>query len=485
MSEITADDLHKEFKEYLQQVLKHPLVLGKVVIDQKDVQKVYEYMKSRFSMSKYGVPGYSVEDSAIELRSIYDQTTGKDTNKLPESSCGGVAGFQLPIGVKQRKKAVDEMMKEASDIDERQVLGFLSSLNEATTQVVCEALDLFQYGAVANLVREHATREAVRIKIREIVRKKKGGGGYTLYAPNQGKKHASKPLATYPSKLAAKRAELARFPPKDPKKMQRLRKEIERLMKDPKKRGEVERQAAKAKGTDNTTAKFAHGDPSKVAAAPVAMEGFSRGITEAAVLSSLVGGAVRRQLSEGLFQEERQGSEWDEYITKISSKVLQSDKGFQRIQNRMVRATEGALTQATKIIQKVLGAEARVRAAKKPGTTDGGQMYMPFNIELEAAKVGPIYLYVDKGLPAIEMSNEAKDSLTKVTPGAAKAIRAALATAQDSLEKLSSVQEVVAQRDAYLERLESTVDRMIAGMSPLQVSMLKQLLVKKYRSLSK
>ena len=43
-----------------------------------------------------------------------------------------------------------------------------------------------------------------------------------LYAPNKGKKHASRPAGAFPTKLAAKRADLARFPPKDPKKLEEL-----------------------------------------------------------------------------------------------------------------------------------------------------------------------------------------------------------------------------------------------------------------------
>lgn len=396
--------------------------------------------------------------------------------KIEEMGAGGVAGFQLPLGAKERKSSMDECIRRAGDVREGHLFAFLRG-SERIAEFY-DALDLKQYNEAANLVREHLIREAVRTKIREVVRKKAGGGGYVLYAPNKGKKHPSHPVGAFPTKLAAKRAELARFPPKDPKKLQRLRKEISRLMKDPKKRAEAEKRALKTPGTDVPGP--------KLGAKPVAKhEGYSRELAEAAVLSAIIARDVKRNLTEGLFKEEAPASEWDEYINKISDRALTGDKGYQRIHGRMAKATAAALGQAVRIIQKTLGGEARVKAAKAPGTTDKGQTYIPFHIEVEAASVGPIFLYVQNGRPAIEMSDEAKNGLTKVTPGAAKAIRAALAGAQDSLEKIDTVQSVVGDRDAYLARLESSVDKMLAGMSPLQISMLKQLLVKKYRSMAK
>jgi hypothetical protein len=370
----------------------------------------------------------------------------------PGTGVGNISGMQLPLGVKKRKWALDHVVKESGDLTEGHMLVFLRGLDEGRIAEVCEALDLMQYDHVANMAREAVVREAVRSKIQEVVRKKGGGGGYVLYAPNKGKKGAPKPSGEFPTKLAAKRAELARFPPRDPKKLARLRKEITRMMKNPKKRAEAEHKAKQH-------------------------EGASRELVERAILS----GAVVKSLNEGLFREERSGSEWDDYIAKISDKAIQGDRGFQRIQGRLAKSTEMALAQAVKIVQRNLGGEARVKASKSPGSTEGGKPYIPFHVQIEAASVGPIYLYVDKGLPAIEMSDEAKNSLTKVTPGAAKAIRAALASAQDSLEQMDVVQSAVAERDAYLEKLEAGVDKMVAGMTPMQISLLKKILVAKYR----
>jgi hypothetical protein len=506
MSEVTGDDLHREFKAYLQQVLKHPLVLGQVIIDKQDMQGVLEFLKSEFALSKYDSPGHSVEDAAIALRSMNDEATGVNKNKLPEGkhmsepkneiSAGGVSGFQLPLGVKQRKGALDRAVEEAGDITHGQVLLFLREAPLGRVAHMCELLDFFQYRPVADMVREHIVRKVIRSKIREVVRKKGGGGGFVLYAPNKGKKTESKPVGTFPTKLGAKRAELSRFPPKDPGKLSRLRKQIAKLMKDPKKRADAEKKARDIPGIDITPSRrpkkrARRPNPRPAApAVPVKKEHFTRGDIEAALLSEVISRQVKAALTarvvlgEGLFREERAGSEWDEVIGKISDHVLKADHGYQRIQRKMQQATEASLGQAVRIIQKALGPEAKVKAAKKPGS-ENGKTFVPFHIQVEAALVGPIYLYVDRGLPAIEMSDEAKNSLTKVTPGAGKAIDAAIGAAQRGLEKVSGVQQATAERDAYLDKMEHSVDRMISSMTPLQISMLKMLLVKKYRSLSK
>jgi hypothetical protein len=418
-------------------------------------------------------PGHDVCDACAGKKpGERDEKPGRIKNEM---GGGGVAGFQLPLGVSSRKEKIREALGESGDLNEAHALVFFRNAPPELHETFFEAIDLFQYDVAASLIREHVVRESVRRKIAEIVRKKAGGGGFVLYAPNKGKKHGAKAVGQFPTKLAAKRAELARFPPKDPRKLGRLRKEVEKLMKDPKKRAEAELKAMRQKGTDIGHHAAGHARGKKFG------ESVSHDMVERALLSA----AAVRSLHEGLFREEAPPSQWDDFIGKVSDRVIKGDRGYQRIQKRLEMATSDAMARALKIIQRQLGGEARVKAAARPGTTENGQTYVPFTISIEAAEVGPMFLYVEKGRPAIEMSDEAKNSLTKVTPGAAKAIRAALATSGDSLNEVDSVSSVVGQRDQYLGRLEQQIDRMIAGMSPLQVSLLKQLLVKKYRSISK
>src|SRR4051812_13927147 len=128
-------------------------------------------------------------------------------SKTESTSAGSGAGVI--------KKGVDEMLKQNEDISEAAVLHFLTSLSEGAAAKVGALLQQGKLSEVADQCREHLVRALVQEKLQEVVRKKKGGGGYVLYSPNQGKKKNPKPAGTFPTKLGAKRAELSRFPPRD------------------------------------------------------------------------------------------------------------------------------------------------------------------------------------------------------------------------------------------------------------------------------
>jgi len=162
-----------------------------------------------------------------------------------EMGVGGIGGFQVPLGIRRRKAKVDEFMRRHSDLGEGPVLTFVSSLDDAGADRIGGHLDRNEYDKVADEVRQHAVREIIRNKVREVVRKKPGGGGYVLYAPNKGKKGKSKAVGTFPTRVGARRAELARFPPKDPEKLKRVRKDVERASKDPRKAIDRERKSAR------------------------------------------------------------------------------------------------------------------------------------------------------------------------------------------------------------------------------------------------
>lgn len=387
-------------------------------------------------------------------------------SEIKEMGAAGVSGFQLPLGAKDRKDEIQECLTEVKDVNEAHVFVALRQMDENQLVEFYDALDLRQYEVAAAMIREHVIREAVRRKIREVVRKKTGGGGYTLYAPNKGKKGPAKPVATFPTKLAAKRAELARFPPKDPKKLRRLRKEIEKLLKDPKRRAEAEKRAMQQAGTDA---------PRHHAA------GHARGHHfESKILAKAIMETTKRQLNEGLFKEEAPGSAWDEFVKKVSDKSLKGDKGFQRVMGKMDQETQTVLGKSLKMIQREIGASARVKPLGTKKHMDG-RTYTAFKLETEDASLGPIYIYSHNGVPRIEMSDEAKGGISKVEPATAKAIRAALSAAQDALENVGNLKGLVGERDAYLQNMENQLDKQISSMSPVQLSMLKRLLVKKFR----
>ena len=421
----------------------------------------------------------------------------KEVPKLhPEEEscgCGSGAGFQVPLGMKQRKKQIKEIIALNPDISVSVALSFLNKMDESLASVVAGKIDSCDYNSVAEMMREHAIRKLVESKVGEVVRKKAGGGGYVLYAPNKGKKNAAKPVATFPTKTGAKKAELARFPPKDPGKLARLRKEIDRVMKDPKKRAEKERQAAREKGTVTT------GDLAPKAKAPEKKTKASKKesvFNPCALIESVSHlneqkksmferAIVSHFIIEGLFREEKTGSDWDEYISKVSSKVLSGDSKFSKLQKNIEKKTEQILQNAFNTINKAVKKSVKLKSFGVKKSESAGKTYLPFTASFDNVAVEPIYIYVEAGVPKIEVSEQAKVALTKLDPDASKLFRAELVTVQERvLDKMDDLSRAIDSRDKYLERIEDEVDSFVSNLTALQVSLLKQLLVKKYRKLS-
>ena len=82
------------------------------------------------------------------------------------------------------------------------------------------------------------------------------------------------------------------------------------------------------------------------------------------------------------------------------------------------------------------------------------------------------------------MTANAKASLVKAEPDTAKLFRAELVTVQERvLDEMDDITSAIQSRDKYLDKSQSSVDDYVSKLTPLQISILKQLLVKKYRKL--
>lgn len=378
-----------------------------------------------------------------------------DDGGIDEMNGGAnVVGFQLPLGADDERRRRVEALVGVAPIDEMTKVRLRSMLPEHIDRIHA-MIELGELRAAVSeaetIAGELALRELVRSRVREVVRRKGGGGGYTLYSPNKGKKKAAKSVGEFPTKLAAKRAELQRFPPKDINRLKRLRKEVDRLQKDPKKAAEKERQ-------------WAH--PRKK------HEGLE-----------LVREAVRQGMFEALFREEEQASQWDERVSKLSKAAVTADKRLQTLQKAIEKRTEAAISSAFGQIAKALKRK-KLRAEADGVKKDVGRQktFMQFTVSGKGVEVGPFYVFAEAGKLKLEVSDEARASFSKLDPEQAKAIRAELVTVQeDVLSSDDSIVSAIAARDKYLGGVETEVDEMLADLGPLHITMLKGLLNKKYR----
>ncbi len=302
-------------------------------------------------------------------------------------------------------------------------------------------------------------KEAIRSMVREVVRKKEGGGGYQLYAPNKGKKKSAKPVGEFPTRLAAKRAELARFPPKDPEQLKKARKRIEKVLKDPKKRAEAERKEMSAK------------TPHK--------KGRPAGDRKKAKREALIA-AMTRNLQERLFHEDEvPGSPWDEKIGNLHPDVIASDKTLAKHHKNLASAANWSLGDAGKTLGKVLRGMAKVNPGDISVDPNRQKTFMPVMLDCDGVEIGPVHLYVDGGHVKIEVSQDARDAIAALDPVQARDLRGGLMSFQeDHLPKIDYAKKAWNERDSYLDKLHGRLEKQHSGLSGVEHHILKQLMAK-------
>jgi len=386
---------------------------------------------------------------------------------ISEMGVANIVGFQVPIGIKKRKKKVDEMLELNKDLQIFEVLSYLSALTENNCAIVENLLDENQYVKLASMIRESCfesvARAYIRNKIREVVRKN-DSGGYSLYAPNPDKGSVPKKAADFPTKAAAKRAELHRYPPKDPGKLIRLKKEVDKLKKNP--------ELAVIDKDKSFHPKKKTASASKVTK-----------IDKKEAIERLV-----KSITESLFREDKKGSEWDDYVAKLSKQAVLADKSFQSYQKAIVKRSEKTLHDSFLSIKAALTSnefEAKDKGTKKD--EERGINFLEFMVvdKQGTAEVGPFHIVIENGYPKIDVSSEAKNGMVRLDPERNKLLRSELMTVQeDVLDSDDSVLSAIQKRDEYLMKSERKLDDFVANLNALEITMLKRILVSKYRKIS-
>lgn len=356
---------------------------------------------------------------------------------------GNIVGVQSRDGLMRKKKLAETW--DARGIGGPRERFFLLTAPAAHVENVLRLVSDGRTDEADSLVdavvRETIARGVVRGRIGELVRRKPGGGGWVLYAPNKKGKGEPKPVGNFPTRMGAKRAELSRFPPKELGKLKRLRKEIDRLQKDPKRRAEKELKARR-ESVD----------------------------------------IVSRAVVEALFREETPGTKgWDEYVARLPARAMSDDRKLQRLQKAIERGSETAIGDATASVSKALrkhGFRVQVDGVKKDRQRQ--RAYAQFNVEHDGTTVGPFHVYVEAGLPKIEISDQARSAIGRLDRDVSRELRAELMTVQeDVLDHMDDVTRAIAARDKYLSRLEAQVDAVVSDMGGLEVCLLRNLLTKR------
>lgn len=368
----------------------------------------------------------------------WDVTIGNDTYRVPHHDS------------EEAKQAVIDMWQKDNPgmhVDPMHVKATPSPETEGAS-----AGSLAGFQAPNDRVRE-AIRQMVRAKIAEVVRKKSGGGGFKLYAPNSGKKKDAKPVGEFPTKLQAKEAELQRFPPKDPEQLKRARKRLEKLKKDPKKR--IEKEKEQLSGHKGKKSK--------------------RSSKKESLMRMMV-----QELRERLFREDEiPGSPWDEKIDSLHPDALSSDKKLHGLHRGMEAASIGALGDGHKALVKALKGIAKVNHGEHAFDPERKKMYLPATLDVDGTEIGPVHLYVDGGHVKIEISQDARQAIASLEPNIAKDLRGGLMSVEeDHLPKIDRAKKAWDERDGYLDKIHGKLEKQIGGMSGVEAHLAKALLAK-------
>lgn len=391
-----------------------------------------------------------------ELNSGLNSWFPEDQLVSAKNEGANIIGQLIPVSVKGRKDKLDELIRVHEDINHGHVLSYVSSLSEEEGEAFGEKLDQGCYDEAADMVREHSVRMLVRKMLPEIVRKKPGGG-YVVYKPKDPQRDKGKPpqKAGEVGNLANAYEKLATLT-KDPKQRERLIKRANRARKHP-------------ESFKTRTSFHVQGQKKPVPK----KEGID-----------LLKAVVSHLVQERLFREEATGSGWDEHLSKFSSKALEGDSKFKNLQKKIDKVTETVLVDAFNAIKKAVGKTAKLQDKGVKKHEDLGQTILTFSAQIGDVNIEPIFIYVEHGVPAIELSQEAEAGLSNADPDDADMFRGKLGTVQEkTLSKVKDLLTVIEARDKYLSKVQDDLDKYVSGLSPLQVSLLKVLLVKKYRKI--
>lgn len=337
-----------------------------------------------------------------------------------ESSGGGVAGFQLPIGAD-----------------------------------------------------EQAVREVLMARIREIVRKKRGGAGYVLYAPNRGKKGKPKKAGEFPTRAQAKAAELARFPPRDPDRLEKARKYVKGLRRGRRKEA-IERLTDRlvevAEGAlredDPAIDELPPQGPDDAADAPPP--------DDVPADDSAEGDVDPEAPVEPAPEED--ASRWDQILSSLSHDALQKDSRLRSFRNRIESQAGRALERAVK--SAISSADQKVERLSA-GADRLGRQFISFRVHTEDSAVGPLYAVVVGDRLEVMVGPEVKASAAKISPEDGQALKALLDSLPEEFDG-SKIRDAIDQRDEYLDGVEGRLDDVLADLDALELTVLKRLIADKY-----
>ncbi len=160
---------------------------------------------------------------------------------------------------------------------------------------------------------------------------------------------------------------------------------------------------------------------------------------------------------------------------------------MQSLHNELKKVADKTIKEAVEAIQYLLKKHDLVVKSKITKSTDEGLAMAEFSVSGKdgVGTAGPFLLNLKDGVPFITVTDTAKNSLTTLDTEQANQISDLIVSIQeDVLDMETAVEDVLKKRNEALKDQELEVDNFVADLTPLQLSILKNLLVNKYRKLN-
>jgi uncharacterized protein (DUF2132 family) len=212
-------------------------------------------------------------------------------------------------------------------------------------------------------------------------------------------------------------------------------------------------------------------------------------VTREDFLQQIVGSLLRENMVSYVFEqsptsEADQG--WDELVGRISNETLQSDPKLKGLIDAVRKAQVKILNKAANAIKKTLESTKAfvvrdVKAAKGPD----GALSVSLQVQMkESQKTLPFLINVQHNKPVIAFPENSKAELNAMATDESKLLRAELLHAQETqLDHMDDIVKAASKRNNYLGDMEKQLDKMVGGMVPLEIALLKNLLKVKYKGM--
>ena len=177
---------------------------------------------------------------------------------------------------------------------------------------------------------------------------------------------------------------------------------------------------------------------------------------------------------------------WEKFVEGLSKETLMSDPKLKSILIKLVKSEAQILNKAADAVESILNKAGGFKAGNRKIKNDGEEVMVNLTINMvDAKKAIPAAIRIENGRPLIFLPDNSREELNDMGSPESKRLSGELMHIQETvLNKMDDILKASANRDKFLEKMESETHKFITDMSPLQIAMVKFILKLKYKGVN-